>query len=807
MLINYIKTAIRNLSKNRFYAIINILGLAVGFVCTILILLYIDDELSYDKHHEKHERIYRLESRITSSGSLIKSPWLPHPLAPTLKDEYPEIAEYVRFLPAPTRGRYKEKVFDERRVYCADETVFDVFSHRFIKGSPKTALENPGDIVLTKRLADKYFGDEDPIGKTIHTREGYELTVTAVIENLPDNSHLKYDALKPMTGILFVYGADRFFARDSETFWRLGILMHQYILMHKNADIKNVTGNFDWFEKKYYAPVGRLSDSYVKLVATPLAKTHFSTGLAGDYPTGSMVYVYIFAAVAVLLLLVAAINYINMATAHSSKRAKEIGIRKAIGAYNGQIAVQFLAESIIIAMAAMVLSVLLVELLLPYFNSISAKELSLFASGNIDICLLIMSIAILIGFASGGYPALYLSRLRPASILKEGAVAGYRSAMLRKLLVILQFTAAVAMIVGTLLVSEQLKYLKNKDPGFDRQNVMIIPVQDNLNPNSLDAFKTELLKSPTIEAVSRSSGMMGSGERRWGFIIEKDGRNDGVILSNMDVDKDYFSLMGIKIKEGRDFSNTAPRTATTADFIVNEAFVRKFGYGNEVLGEPMQQVAGSIGIENKKGVIIGVVKDFNFGSLHNAVEPFVFMHGPWGGFVNVRIKPGKTIEATRFIKKTRKDVGANSPMEYYFLDGIVSSYYNYEENLGRIFRYFSVVCILISCLGLLGLSSYVAEQRRKEIGVRKVMGASVSGLILHLTREFVRLVAVANVIAWPIAYYALTKWLEDYPYRIAVGIAPFVTAGALALFITLLTVGYTAFRAASADPVQSLRYE
>jgi len=807
MLTNYIKTAVRSLVKNKFYSAINVFGLAVGFVCAILILLYIDDELSYDKHHEKHERIYRLESRITSSTSLIKAPWLPHPLSPALKDEYPEIAEYVRFLPAPTRGRYKEKVFDETRAYCADETVFDVFSHRFIKGSPKTALENPGDIVLTKRLADKYFGDEDPVGKIIRTREGYELKVTAVIEDLPDNSHLKYDALIAMAGIPLVYGAERFYSRDSETFWRLGIFMHHYVLLHENADIKNVIEDFDRFEKKYYAPVGRLSDSYVKLVATPLAGTHFAADLADDYPTGNILYIYIFATVAVLILLVAAINYMNMATAHATKRAKEIGIRKAIGAHKGQIAAQSLTEAVIMSLAAMALSILLAELLLPYFNSISAKELSLLASGNADIYIIVLSIAISVGFISGSYPAFYLSRFNGVSILKEDAAGSYGSAMFRKLLVILQFTVAVVMVIGALLVAEQLNYLQGKDPGFDRHNVMAIPVQDNLKYDSLDTLKTELLKSPLVEAVSRSTGIMGSGIRRYGFIIQKDGRNDGVILSNMDVDKDYFRLMGIDIKEGRDFAVTVPRQGTTAQFIVNEAFVRRFGYENGVLGEPMQLVAGSIGRENTKGAIIGVVKDFNFGSLHDAIEPFVFMHGPWGGFVNIRITPGKIAEAIRFVKKTRSATGIDSPMEYYFIDDIMSGYYSYEERLDRVFGSFSLICIFIACIGLMGLSAFIAKQRTKEIGIRKAMGASVTGLAVLLSRHYIKLAAISTAIAWPIAYYAMTKWLEQYPYRIEIGILPFLAAGVLAVLIVILTVGYLAIRAASANPIESLRYE
>ncbi len=805
MITNYIKLALRTLARNKLYTIINVLGLSVGFVCAILILLYIDDELSYDKHHEKHERIYRLEAFVTSSNTLLKSPWTPHPLGPTLRDGYPDIADFVRFVPIPIRATYGDKVFNEDGIYAVDERVFDVFTHKFLKGTPQNALQ-PGTIVLTQLLAAKYFGSEDPLGKTIRTNDGYDISVAAVIEDLPDNSHLKYDALLSMKGLAPIFGVERFHARDSETFWRGGIPMITYVLMHENADIKRVTGNFDWFEKQYYAPVGRLSDSYVELKATALAQTHFRLGLQHDQPTGNILYTYILSTIAVFILLIAAINYMNMATARSAKRAKEIGVRKAMGAHTGQVANQFLVESLAISLLSTIISILSAEAFIPLFNEVSGKDLSLFSSANWEALLLILSVSVLVGLVSGSYPAFRLSRFMPARVLKDGPNAATKSGVFRKILVVVQFALSIVMIIGTLLVSEQLRYLKNKNPGFNRENVMIIPTQNNLDPNSIDAFKTELLRSPLIEKVAKSGGVMGQVTLKQGFMIEEDGELNGVILPNMYIDVDYLDVMGIEIKEGENFARETDGYWFQG-FIINEALAEAYGFGEKALGQRMQLVDGAIGGTNIKGEVIGVVKDFNFDSLHNPVEPFLFMYGPWAGYVNVRIQPGRTAEAVHFIKEARRTMNIDSPMEYFFLDEVLDAYYRYEENLDRVFRYFSLICIFISCLGLLGLSSYVAEQRTKEIGIRKVLGSSVPSLVSLLSMDFIKLVAIANLLAWPIAYSGVTKWLERYPYRLDIDLDPFAIAGVVSPLVALLTVGYQAFRAASANPIESLRYE
>lgn len=793
---NYIRLTFRSIVRDGFHSTINILGLSVGILCAVLVLLFVSDELSYDKHHEKHERIYRLES----SQSAIT----PHPLGPALRDEYTDIAEIVRFSEVPIRLRYKEREFYEKRVYHADETVFDVFTHKFLKGSPEKALE-PGTIVLTDSLAQKYFRDENPIGKTIRTREGYDLSVSGVIEDLPGNSHLAFDALISMKTLARSIGESRFNSRDPASFGHKSIGVFTYVLAKDNPSIVRVIADFDRFAERYLAGV----DAHFRfeLMATPLSDTHFQSDLENDLPSGNIIYSHMLVAVAVCVLLIAAINYMNMALARSARRAKEIWIRKSLGAHRGQIVRQFLTESLVTALLAMLFSIAFTEATLPVFNELSGKDLRLFSSANTGIFLMILVVAIVVGLVSGSYPAFHLSRSVPARMPKDRLKAGGNKAGLKELLVVVQFTLSIAMAIVTLLVTEQFEYLQNKDLGFDKNNVivMVISMHDRRQrPYLPEAIKAEFLKNPAVEEAAMSNSVPGLYLPKYHFRIERDGRMEDIQSSFLCVDYEYLDLMRIQILKGRSFSR-GRSTDKHQGYVINETFAEQSSFEGNPRGKRVQflEFDGTV----RDGEVIGVVKDFNFGSLHNAPAPLIIFMREGVAHISLRIGSGKAHEAISLVKRIGREFDLSSPLEYFFLDEILGEYYRHEERLGRIFGSLTAISIFISCLGLLGLSSYLAAQRTKEIGIRAVMGASRWNLVWLLSKEFVMLLVAASILAWPVAYYAVTKWLEDYPYRMDIGILPFIGAGALALLITLLTVGVQAFKAASADPIESLRYE
>jgi len=806
MLGNYIKLALRNLARDRFYAAISVLGLSVGILCAILIMLYITDELSYDRHNEKHRDIYRLESLYTISGKDTAAAATAIPLGVALKDEYPEIIEVVRFLPIGTeRYRYGEKEFYEERTYLADETVFDVFTHTFLRGSPGNALEKPGDIVLTESTANKYFGKEDPMGKAIQTGDGYSLQVTGIIADQPDNTHFRYDALVAMKGYALIVGEENFNSRASNNFWNISVLT--YALTHEHATIQTVIDNFDRFHDKYFAEVGDQISGSFQLMATPLADVHFRTGLEFDLSPGNIEYIYIFATVAVFLLLIAAINYMNMATARSAKRAKEIGLRKVVGAYRGQIVSQFLIESLIISLLAMVLSVLAAEGLLPLFNQLSDKELKLLASGDIRLMLGIIGISVAVGLVSGSYPALYLSRFMPARILKSTLRPGRRGATLRKVLVVVQFTISIVMIIGTIQVFEQLRYLKNKDLGFRGKDILVLSIRDKEFLKSVAAFKEELLRSPSILGVATSSAVPGTSHGKTVFRVEDDSQMREHAIAPLLVDHDFLGLMGIELAEGRNFDRTM-ETDAKEGFVVNQALAAKMGWRAEALGKRMQFGLELDGSAARDGEVIGVVRDYNFASLHNEISPLamILSNDPLN-MISIRIAPGKAAGVLRLVKETAKSFGVNYPLSSFFLHDKLSESYRSEGKMGTIFGIASMVCIIVSSLGLLGLSSYMAEQRTKEIGIRKSMGATVYDIVHLFSKDFLKLVIFANLLAAPIIYYAITKWSADYPYRADVSSLPFVLAASLSLLVTIVTVGFQAFKASSVNPIESLRYE
>ena len=807
MFSNYIKITLRNLWRNKFYSLINIIGLSIGIICSILIVLYVQHELSYDKHHENYKRIYRLDSDFSISGKQDQFAVTAIPLGPTLKMEYPEIEEFVRFFGIGEQQiKYGDKEFFDDRIFLADSTVFKIFTHKFLLGEPEKALTRPSTIVLTKAVSDKLFGPENPIGKTITTAENENWEVTGVIEDLPENSHLKFSALLSVTTITEQFGVERFNDNSAPRFWN--IQCYTYVLIKENADINNILINFPQFYEKYMASLGNQINASFNLMISPLTSIHYTSKLQNDQPTGNMVYIYTFMAVAIFLLSIACINYMNMATARSTSRAKEVGIRKTMGADRPALIRQFLSESLIISFIALLISLLIAKLIMPVFNEFAGTALHFRVFADPLILLIAVLITIFVGVAAGSYPAFYLASFQASRILKGELTKGRKSGLMRKFLVVIQFIISVIMIFGTLTVRSQLGYMRDKNLGFEKEDVLVTIVRDTSFTKVIPAFIEELKQEPAILAAATSTGVPGRVGSKIVFRIENDGQMEEQAINLFFMDYDYLDLLGVQMAAGRNYQRDMGTDLKEA-FVINQAAAEQFNWGTEAVGKRMQfgfnLETGEIA---RDGKVIGVTEDFNYRSLHNRVEPLAMMLSENPNFyLSIRIDGSREAEAIESIQQKWTKFGCMTPYKYDWQAELVNESYSAEEKLGKVFSYFSLLCIFIACLGLLGLSSFVAEQRTKEIGTRKVLGATVANIVYLLSRDFVLLVIIANVFAQPLAHYALSKWLQNFAYRSSIGATTFVLSAVIALIIAMMTVSYQAIKAAVANPVESLRYE
>jgi putative ABC transport system permease protein len=805
MLFNYLKSAWRNITRNKFYAVINIAGLSIGFLTTILILLFVQDELNYDKHHSKYERIYRIESNFNINGKHDKFAIVPIPMGPAFKIEFPEVEEFVRFSRADDiRLRYKEKEFAEDNVYYTDSTIFKVFDHVFVNGEAKNALNEPNTVVLTKQMAEKYFGKNNPIGEIIRSNENYDYKVTAVIENLPSNSHLKFDALLSAATLVKAMGAERFNSLEPNMFWNIGVFT--YVLLKPNSSIESVYKKFPAFYNKYMAEIGKQINAGYELMSNRLDQVHHSAFIEADLPKGSKSYIYLFLAIAVFILVLAAINYMNMATARSAIRSREVGIRKVLGAYRGQLMRQFFGESVILSVISLVIALTLAAIILPSFNAYSNRLIGFGSLFSVKILTGSIIISILVGLLSGMYPALFLSSFQPTVVLKGLGFGGQRG-LLRKSLVVFQFIISVVMIMGTLTIRNQLEFLKTADIGLDKENVLVAVLQDTTFRKKIPQLRDELLKNPHIKGVSTSSGIPGNMRSIVVMKVEMNGKMQDLAVNFSMVDTGYVDLMKLRIIKGRNFDKNM-KTDFREAVIVNEAAVRKFGWGNDALGKKVD-----FGIDLKGGVemptkVIGVVKDFNYVSLQNPIEPFaIFLTKRPMYFLSIRIdgsEPAKTLD---FIREKWTALGSPDPYDYSFLGSELNNMYDGEQKLTAGFGVASSLSIFIALLGLLGLSSFIAERRTREIGIRKVLGASSLSLMQMLYREFVILVGIAFVIAAPVATWGLDKWLGEYAFHTAISWGIYVLAAILSLGIAILTTTYHTVKTVRTNPVMAIKYE
>lgn len=798
MLKNYVLIAFRHLKRHKTYSLINILGLAIGMACFILIALYILTELSYDKYHEKSNRIFRLEADLTLGGDPIPVATTNFPPTFAMRNDYPEVINSVRILPrSKLLVEYENKRFYEERIYYAEETVFDIFTFPMVKGDPKTALVTANSVVITESMANKYFGAEDPIGKTLKLNNRTEFSITGVIENVPANSHFIFDML-----LSFQTFAEQ--RKETVESWMSYFGCFGYILLQENADYKELEKKLPAMKEKYIGDALDGTGVNVEYFLTPLTDIHLHSHKRHEIAANSdIMYVYIFGVVAVFILLMACINFMNLATARSVTRAREIGMRKVLGANRGQIAKQFFGESIFYSVLALVIAITLVQLTLPVFSSISNRELSISYSQMPWLIPALAGLALLVGLISGSYPALLLSGFHPVRVLRGNWNVSASSANFRKTLVVAQFAISISLIIGTFMIIAQLNYMKNTVLGFDMEQVVVIPIMDRTLVGSLESIKEEIGNITDVIRIAASSHVPGGHTSGASFVPEGYPDGQSQMMNQQFIDDDYISTLGMEIVDGRNFAQEFPAD-TAESILINETAVRTIGWA-----EPLGKTIYYSGDPNKnKKRVVGIVKDFHYMSLHQAIEPlYISRETDLFRFVFVRIGSENIPATLAFLENKWREFDPARPFEYYFLDESYDLQYRTEEKLQRIFFNFTLLAIFIACLGLFGLASFAAEQRTKEIGIRKVLGSSVSGIVLLLSKEFTKWVLIANLIAWPAIWFALKKWLENFAYHTEIKWHLFILSGALALVIALITVIYQAIKTAQANPVNAIKYE
>ncbi len=793
MIKNYFKTAYRNLLKYKTYSLINMFGLAIGMACTILILLWVYDELSFDNYHEDAERIFRI---VHSDEGKPGMPFTPKILAAVLKKDFPQIEHVVRFSDKDSRSliKYDNKKFYEDRIYSVDPEVFNVFNIPFIEGNPEIALTHPNTVVITEEIAQQYFGDENPTGKSLNI-DNKNFEITGIIENNPHNTHIKFNFLKsiePLKDIDFSKG------------W-YDNAYYIYLKTNKNINVDEFENKINYVAAKYMRV--ELGDDFrgsgkQLFLLQPIKDIHLHSHHEHEPETpGNAIEIGSFSIISILILCLACLNYINLTTARSLTRVKEVGIRKVVGANKSQLVTQFLSESVLISVVAFLIALVLVELALPWFNTLTGKPFSVtcFIESSLIFCLII--ILLFVGIFAGSYPTFFLSSSKSIVHVRDT-----RDSSLRKILVVCQFVISSLMIIGTLIIYQQLSYIKNKDLGFDKEQILVLPQGYHsmrlLNKN-LESFKTELTNHHSI--ISATGTVSVPGRHMYGpgirLIGEGDQKSYGMYF--LHVDHDFIDTYNIGLIAGRTFQkdNISDKGNT---FIINKAAVKTIGWSRseEALGKRIS----SWGLE---GEIIGICKNFHFQSLHESVGPMVLAIHPkiMPETLSLKLNTENLSETMNFIENKWNEFFPQCPFQYFFLDEYFSRQYHADEQFGKIMLIFAGLTIFIACLGLFGLASFTAEQRTREIGIRKVLGASVSGIVLLLSQEFIKWIIIANIIAWPITYFAINRWLQNFAYRINIGWWTFLLAGAFALAIALLTASYQVIKAAMANPVEALRNE
>lgn len=793
---NLLLVALRNFRKDRWYSLLNVLGLTIGITFSLFLIFYINDELSYDRHNTQADRIYRVNSYIQEKDKNTDWALTQLPLGPQLKSDYPEVQEMTRFI-SRERTLFKsgENNFYETKLYYADSTIFKIFTHKFLEGSPATALQAPFDIVITKSIKEKYFGKNvSAMGKSLRTI--YDVyKVTGVIEDVPGNAHIRYDMLISMSTFL---KANQF---DGTTWGNF--FVYTYLLFKPGSVTDGFDKKLEEVNTKFVEPIFKQFNVSMRYAIQNILTIHLQSKLQYEpEELGSMSYIWIFAAVAFFMLLIACINYMNLTTARSARRAKEIGIRKVNGSSRQQLILQFLSESLVTALFAVLLSIGLVLLLLPLFNSLSGKT---FSAKNIiepSNLLLLLAITLFTGLIGGSYPALYLSSFQPVNILKGALSKASGNINLRRSLVVLQFSISMIMLICTWVVYTQLAYLRKKDLGFDKEQVMTITVNTGQDERGkINSMNNEMRSLPGIKEVGTANSYPGAPSINLNlFTVSTDNGSIDKGIECYAADENYFDVLGIKIVRGRNFESLAD---TLHSIVVNESMAKHFGW-KEPLGKRIKFPGDTSGNFLE---IIGVFKDFNQKSLYNPIAPLLLFYGANGNVIQVKMQ-GENINSTiSKAEATWKKYFPDLPFEYKFLDEDFNSQYAADQRRGEIFAAFSILTIVITCLGLLGLTAFTTQQKQKEISIRRVMGASIFQVVTMITQSYLWLALISVLIAFPVAWYFMSNWLKIFPYNAGLSAYAFVLSAFAIVLVSGATAMFHSAKAALANPAKNLRTE
>jgi putative ABC transport system permease protein len=803
---NLIKVAFRNIWKKKLFSLINIVGLSIGIACFFLIIVNVRHESSYDKFQKDGDRIYRVALDRIYPEKVISYAIIPYSIGDAMMADFPEVEKMTRIL--NNRGSimlgYKDKQYEESRIFFVEQNFFEMFSISLIKGTPENIFATPNSMVLTQDTALKYFGDEEPIGKFITTPQGPAL-VSGVCENIPENSHMAFDFLVSLniTGI-----------QNRPNY--VGFSSHTYVMLKEGVPPDEVEAKMPGLVERYAA--GQIQAqtglSFKEYVAAgngynyffqPIRDIHLHSNLDGEIKAnGNITYVYILVAIAAFLIIIACVNFMNLATARSASRAREVGIRKIVGSTKGLLIRQFLFESLVTSLISVVVAATWVQLLLPVFNRLTQKQLEVHYLQDPFNVVFLLVIGLFVGTLAGLYPAFVLSSFRPIAVLKGRFVTSRSGSRMRNALVVLQFAISIICIAMTILVYRQMDFMQKKDLGFDKENMVVVDRAFSLQ-NQAEAFMQELRNLPGVVNAAGSNSII-SGGNYFGIMFQAGGDPEPKTTRGMNIDEDFIDTMGLKIVQGRGFSH---QFNETRNVIINESTIQEFGW-NEPVGMKIQYLGGE-GEPTGEYTIVGVVEDFHYNSLHSPINSFVLLGIPADQriFANLQIKinPENIAETIAAIEGKWKEFNPQEPMSYYFLDTKLEEMYGNEKTSGQIFSIFSLLAIVIACIGLFGLSAYMAELRTKEIGIRKVLGSTASKIVVLLSKDFARLVGLAFVIATPIAYYAMTRWLQNFAFRSPVHVWIFLLAGMSAVIIAQLTISVQALKAANTDPARALRFE
>jgi len=799
---NYLKIAYRNIIKQKAYSFINIFGLALGLTACILVGLYIFQDFQYDNYHRNNDNIYRVSIETTTPDGIFHMAQSPALVAPNLEQNFPEIDKISRiYFSSDDLITYKDKKIYEDEIVFADEDFFDIFTFEILQGNPNNFLKKENSIIISRKMADKYFGTENPVGKIFNYNNKIDFEISGVIENVPVNSHFTFDMVATYETLVDL-PAGNFLNQWGATFGS-----YTYVMLHPGTDTEQFENKAGTFLTGKMETSDLVSQS---VILQPIESIHIFSDLDDEItPNSSITYIIILGSISLFILILACINFVNLTTARAVKRAREIGIRKVFGAFKLQLIRQFLGESILITLIALGFAFVFVELIEPAFSQLIGTSLIYSCFNNVSIFFTIVATSLIIGVLAGLYPSFVLTHYQPVLVLKGATSQGKSgSAILRKSLVLFQFSISIILIIFTILINQQINFMREFDMGFDKDQIVILKTPERMSNNS-ETVKSEINAIPGVLESTTSLGVptMGSG---FGTNLTPDieYEDEEFMISVKMIDSNYLDFYNIPLLAGRKLSELSGADFRTIT-MVNETTVKKLGFtSNEAALGNNYTIGLSDGIKRFSPEIVGVIQDFHFNSLHEEVSPLLFMY--WSFLfqeVSIKISPENVPGTIKEIQNVWEKFYPAHPFDYSFLDEKIDKMYKAEEKSFRVISTFSILAIIIACMGLLGLTFYTTEQRRKEIGVRKILGASIPNIIKKISAEFLKLVLIANLIAWPVSYLLINKWLASFPYKVEINILVFVMAGAIALGISLITIGFTVVRSAASNPIESIRYE